>query len=146
MGHMYSSYQHCAGVAYCPPDSVCLSHRIICSFPFHAQTDQSASPLASASWHITVACLHPMCLHCHVLEHAMRLCVLLLYLQVEPPKDPETYIHRSGRTGRAGHTGVCITLVGRKHEDRIPYIEKKAGRVACCTAGACLLLVQTVGW
>lgn len=48
-------------------------------------------------------------------------------LQVEPPKDPETYIHRSGRTGRAGHTGVCITLVGRKHEERIPYIEKKAG-------------------
>jgi ATP-dependent RNA helicase DDX21 len=48
-------------------------------------------------------------------------------LQVEPPKDPETYIHRSGRTGRAGHTGVCVTMVGRKHEDRIPYIEKKAG-------------------
>jgi superfamily II DNA/RNA helicase len=47
--------------------------------------------------------------------------------QVEPPKDPETYIHRSGRTGRAGHTGVCITLVGRKHEGHIPYIEKKAG-------------------
>lgn len=47
--------------------------------------------------------------------------------QVEPPKDPETYIHRSGRTGRAGHTGVCITLVGRKHEELIPYIEKKAG-------------------
>jgi hypothetical protein len=47
--------------------------------------------------------------------------------QVEPPKDPETYIHRSGRTGRAGHTGVCITLVGRKHEDRIPWIERKAG-------------------
>eukprot|EP00879_Flechtneria_rotunda_P032551 GHRR01035775.1.p1 GENE.GHRR01035775.1~~GHRR01035775.1.p1 ORF type:complete len:314 (+),score=114.36 GHRR01035775.1:127-1068(+) len=50
-----------------------------------------------------------------------------LVIQVEPPKDPETYIHRSGRTGRAGHTGVCITLVGRKHEDRIPFIEKRAG-------------------
>jgi superfamily II DNA/RNA helicase len=50
-------------------------------------------------------------------------------LQVEPPKDPETYIHRSGRTGRAGHTGVCITLVGRKHEDRVPFIERKAGEV-----------------
>jgi len=46
---------------------------------------------------------------------------------VEPPKDPETYIHRSGRTGRAGHTGVSIVLVGRKHEDRVPYIEAKAG-------------------
>lgn len=50
-----------------------------------------------------------------------------LIIQVEPPKDPEVYIHRSGRTGRAGHTGVCITLVGRKHEERIPYIEQKAG-------------------
>lgn len=50
--------------------------------------------------------------------------------QVEPPKDPETYIHRSGRTGRAGHTGVCITLVGRKHEERIPFIEKRAGEQA----------------
>jgi superfamily II DNA/RNA helicase len=48
---------------------------------------------------------------------------------VEPPKDPETYIHRSGRTGRAGHTGVCITLVGRKHEERIPWIERKAGEL-----------------
>ncbi len=25
-----------------------------------------------------------------------------LVLQLEPPKDPENYIHRSGRTGRAG--------------------------------------------
>jgi hypothetical protein len=50
-----------------------------------------------------------------------------LVVQMEPPKDPETYIHRSGRTGRAGMTGVCITMVTRKHEERIPYIEKKAG-------------------
>ena len=26
-----------------------------------------------------------------------------LVLQLEPPKDPENYIHRSGRTGRAGN-------------------------------------------
>lgn len=50
-----------------------------------------------------------------------------LVLQVEPPKDPETYIHRSGRTGRAGSTGISITLVDRKKEGLIPYIQKKAG-------------------
>jgi ATP-dependent RNA helicase DDX21 len=33
-----------------------------------------------------------------------------LVVQIEPPKDVETYIHRSGRTARAGNTGVCITL------------------------------------
>jgi ATP-dependent RNA helicase DeaD len=32
--------------------------------------------------------------------------------QYEVPEDPELYIHRAGRTGRAGATGVAITLVG----------------------------------
>lgn len=32
--------------------------------------------------------------------------------QYEVPEDPEIYIHRAGRTGRAGATGVAITLVG----------------------------------
>ena len=32
-------------------------------------------------------------------------------IQYEPPKDPEAYIHRVGRTGRAGATGEGITLV-----------------------------------
>lgn len=38
-----------------------------------------------------------------------------LVIQVEPPKDVETYIHRSGRTARAGRIGTCITLYGKKH-------------------------------
>ena len=32
--------------------------------------------------------------------------------QFEVPEDPEIYIHRAGRTGRAGSTGTAITLVG----------------------------------
>ncbi len=32
-------------------------------------------------------------------------------IQYEPPEDPEVYIHRSGRTGRAGGSGTAITLV-----------------------------------
>lgn len=35
----------------------------------------------------------------------------------------QTYIHRSGRTGRAGCTGICITLVDRKKEGLVPYIQ-----------------------
>ena len=33
----------------------------------------------------------------------------------------------AGRTGRAGRTGVCVTLVGRNKEGLIPFIEKRAG-------------------
>ncbi|KAK9857176.1 hypothetical protein WJX84_009545 [Apatococcus fuscideae] len=50
-----------------------------------------------------------------------------LVVQSEPSKDPETYIHRSGRTGRANGTGVSITLVDRRKEGLIPFIEKRAG-------------------
>jgi ATP-dependent RNA helicase DeaD len=42
--------------------------------------------------------------------------------QYEPPEDMESYIHRAGRTGRAGASGVAITLVSgfeKYHLERI---------------------------
>lgn len=42
-------------------------------------------------------------------------------------QDVESYIHRSGRTGRAGRTGVCICFYQRKEEDQLRYVEQKAG-------------------
>lgn len=46
-----------------------------------------------------------------------------LVIQIEPPKEVETYIHRSGRTARAGAKGVCITFYNRKNEHLIHTIE-----------------------
>ncbi|KAL3696316.1 hypothetical protein R1sor_010392 [Riccia sorocarpa] len=50
-----------------------------------------------------------------------------LVIQCEPPRDAETYIHRSGRTGRAGKLGISVMLYDRKKEYMIPQIERKAG-------------------
>lgn len=50
-----------------------------------------------------------------------------LVIQLEPPKDVETYIHRSGRTARAGKQGTCITFFTKKQEGYIKLIETKAG-------------------
>lgn len=50
-----------------------------------------------------------------------------LVVQCSPPKDVESYIHRSGRTGRAGRTGVCICFYQRKEEEQLRYVENKAG-------------------
>ena len=33
-------------------------------------------------------------------------------IQYEVPEDPEVYVHRAGRTGRAGATGIAITFTG----------------------------------
>ncbi|MDO5513095.1 C-terminal helicase domain-containing protein, partial [Corynebacterium sp.] len=33
-------------------------------------------------------------------------------INYQTPDDPMTYVHRIGRTGRAGHSGTAVTLVG----------------------------------
>lgn len=40
------------------------------------------------------------------------------------PDERETYIHRSGRTGRAGKKGTCITIVHTREEHKIREIER----------------------
>ncbi|MCD4674299.1 MAG: DEAD/DEAH box helicase [Anaerolineaceae bacterium] len=40
------------------------------------------------------------------------------------PHDPQSYVHRVGRTGRAGKTGIAITLVTPKEKYSIRRIEK----------------------
>lgn len=41
------------------------------------------------------------------------------------PDEPEIYTHRSGRTGRAGKTGIAISIVTPKYEEKIRLIERK---------------------
>jgi ATP-dependent RNA helicase DeaD len=44
----------------------------------------------------------------------------------ELPKDPDTYVHRAGRTGRSGREGAVISFVTGREMDRYKAIEKKA--------------------
>lgn len=43
------------------------------------------------------------------------------------PSTPDVYVHRIGRTGRAGKTGLAITLTTPKQADRLRQIEKDTG-------------------
>lgn len=49
-----------------------------------------------------------------------------MIIQSEPPKDVDTYIHRAGRTARAGREGVCLTLYTKMQEDYLRRITKTA--------------------
>lgn len=44
------------------------------------------------------------------------------------PDDPETYIHRSGRTGRADKSGICISIINLKEKGKIKQISKMVGQ------------------
>jgi ATP-dependent RNA helicase DeaD len=44
------------------------------------------------------------------------------------PDDPEIYIHRSGRTGRAGKKGVSISIVHLKEKGKLKQVERMLGK------------------
>jgi superfamily II DNA/RNA helicase len=45
----------------------------------------------------------------------------------DPPEDHKTYLHRSGRTARAGTSGVVVTLVLWDQENEIRMLQKRLG-------------------
>jgi ATP-dependent RNA helicase RhlB len=43
------------------------------------------------------------------------------------PQEPENYVHRIGRTGRAGASGQAISLIGEEDAYEVPALEKLLG-------------------
>lgn len=46
-------------------------------------------------------------------------------INLELPEDPQAYQHRAGRTGRAGATGMTLSIIDRAEQKRIAFLEKK---------------------
>ncbi|WP_185855393.1 DEAD/DEAH box helicase [Blattabacterium cuenoti] len=44
------------------------------------------------------------------------------------PKESEIYIHRSGRTGRAGKRGISVCIINNKEKKKLKEFEKKIGK------------------
>lgn len=50
-----------------------------------------------------------------------------LVIQMHPPFEVESYIHRSGRTARAGNNGKCITFYSNSERHLLSTISSQAG-------------------
>lgn len=50
-----------------------------------------------------------------------------LVVQYHLPQDPESYVHRSGRTGRAGRTGTAIIMYGDRENREVAGLERITG-------------------
>jgi ATP-dependent RNA helicase DeaD len=59
-------------------------------------------------------------------------------INFDPPADHQTYIHRVGRTGRAGNRGVGVTLVGARERHEMRQLARRLGLrgLAAPTTGA----------
>lgn len=51
-----------------------------------------------------------------------------LVINYDVPRDPDDYIHRVGRTARAGRSGTSVTLVGQRDVQLVLGIEERVGR------------------
>ena len=51
-----------------------------------------------------------------------------LVVNYDVPRDPDDYIHRVGRTARAGRKGDAVTFVGQRDVDLVLAIEERVGR------------------
>lgn len=51
---------------------------------------------------------------------------LSLVVNFDLPRSPADYIHRIGRTGRAGENGLAITFIGHEDQQHFKLIEKRA--------------------
>ena len=53
-------------------------------------------------------------------------------INLELPRDPEIYIHRIGRTGRAGAKGIALSLFTRSEQIRVDAIEAYQNKPCQC--------------
>ena len=53
---------------------------------------------------------------------------LAVVVNYDVPSDADTYVHRIGRTGRAGRTGLALTLCTSRELPRASVIEERLGR------------------
>jgi superfamily II DNA/RNA helicase len=68
-----------------------------------------------------------------------------LVVHVDPPADPKDYLHRAGRTARAGESGVVVTLVTADERRDVDTMTRQAGirpaRVDAVPGGAELMRI-----
>ena len=57
---------------------------------------------------------------------------LPLVINGDMPRDPETYVHRIGRTGRAGAQGVALSLFEPRESSRVSAIETYLKHAVVC--------------
>lgn len=50
-----------------------------------------------------------------------------LIIHYEFPNDPETFVHRSGRTGRAGKEGIAILMYPSNEKRKLRFLEHEVG-------------------
>jgi ATP-independent RNA helicase DbpA len=74
----------------------------------------------------------PVLVATDVAARGLDIKALPLVINYELPRDPEVYTHRIGRTGRAGESGIALSLFTESEQARLNAIESATGEPCIC--------------
>jgi len=83
------------------------------------QRDQALSGFTDGSSPVLVAT--------NVAARGLHIDDVDVVVHYDPPDDPKTYLHRSGRTARAGESGLVVTFVEWDQVNEVLGIQRRAG-------------------
>jgi superfamily II DNA/RNA helicase len=69
----------------------------------------------------------PVCVATDVAARGIHVDDVSLVLQIDPPANGKDYLHRSGRTARAGEDGVVVSLLLRHQRRQVAMLAQAAG-------------------
>ena len=80
----------------------------------------------------------PVLVATDVAARGLDIKALQMVINFELPRDPEVYVHRIGRTGRAGETGMALSIFTEAEQVRVKAIEDYQKRPCICDVYASL--------
>jgi superfamily II DNA/RNA helicase len=92
--------------------------------PIHGDLRQSAREAALRAF--TDGKLHVL-VATDVAARGIHVDEIDVVIHADPPEDHKTYLHRSGRTARAGTSGVVVTLVLWNQENEVKQLQRRLG-------------------
>jgi superfamily II DNA/RNA helicase len=101
-----------------------LEREGVTAMPIHGDLRQSArekalKDFAAGTLHVLVAT--------DVAARGIHVDEIDVVVHFDPPEDHKSYLHRSGRTARAGTSGVVVTLVLWDQENEVRMLQKRLG-------------------
>lgn len=80
----------------------------------------------------------PVLVATDVAARGLDITSLPMVINYELPRDPEVYVHRIGRTGRAGESGIALSLFTESEQARVNAIAEFTGTSCICDVPASL--------
>ena len=138
---LFQHYQPKNAIVFCHTKKQCdevaewLRNHKIDAQPIHGdleqrERDQVLVRFANQSCPVLVAT--------DVAARGLDIKAIEMVINYELPRDPEVYVHRIGRTGRAGESGLAMSLVAEAEVPRMLAIEKYQKKPCRCDVPASL--------